>query len=60
MLEELPPVRWLSPGQGLGYMGVISTHDHADRYARTGDPILTMDRRSSAVLTRVLAGRSAL
>jgi hypothetical protein len=28
----------------------------APRRNRTGDPILTMDRRPSAVLTRVLAG----
>ena len=32
----------------------------APRRNRTGDPILTMDRRSSAVLTGVLAGRAAL
>jgi hypothetical protein len=31
----------------------------APRRNRTGDHTLTMDRRPSAVLTRVLAGRSA-
>jgi hypothetical protein len=38
MPEELPPVRWLSPGQGVDGC-VISAHDHPDRYAPTGDPI---------------------
>jgi hypothetical protein len=31
----------------------------APRRNRTGDPILTMDRRPTAVLTRVAAGRVA-
>jgi hypothetical protein len=44
--------RVLDPAWAAGFVW-------SPRRNRTGDPILTMDRRPSAVLTRVVAGRSA-
>jgi hypothetical protein len=60
--DPIPLRMWpATNGPGRRNTGVCAGHHlgGAPRRNRTGDPILTMDRRPSAVLTALLAGRAA-